>query len=134
MPDPIYTHSLPPNLPAKGLSGLNFLRYFNLHLRFLEKVLEISKYFMRTPYPLKISWFRVYRGQGFYNVHYSRVGCLFQLHLAEFLDSQIGNKSKSKSNQYHMSMSMLLDQSCPLVPRQIHLFKIDWQISFLSWV
>lgn len=39
----VYAHSLPPNLPAEGLLGLNFLRHFNLHLRFLDQVLEISK-------------------------------------------------------------------------------------------
>lgn len=39
----ICVHSLPPNLPVRGLLGLNFLRHFNLHLRFLDQILEISK-------------------------------------------------------------------------------------------
>ncbi len=39
----VCAHSLPPNLPARGLLGLNFMRHFNIHFRFLDQVLEISK-------------------------------------------------------------------------------------------
>ncbi len=37
----VCAHSLPSNLPARGLLGLNFLRHFNLHLNFLDKELKI---------------------------------------------------------------------------------------------
>ena len=36
----ICAHSLPPGIPARGLLGLNFLRYFNIHLNFLDGHLE----------------------------------------------------------------------------------------------
>lgn len=37
----VCAHSLPSNMPARGLLGLNFLRHFNVHLNFLERKLEI---------------------------------------------------------------------------------------------
>ena len=37
----VCAHSLPSNLPARGLLGLNFLRHFNVHLNFLEKRMKI---------------------------------------------------------------------------------------------
>ena len=37
----VCAHSLPSNIPARGLLGLNFLRHFNLHLNFLDQEMEI---------------------------------------------------------------------------------------------
>lgn len=39
----VCVHSLPPNIPARGLLGLNFLRHFNVHLNFLQGTLIISE-------------------------------------------------------------------------------------------
>lgn len=38
----IAVHDLPPSLPAEGLLGLNFLRYFDVHLNFPQGTLEIT--------------------------------------------------------------------------------------------
>lgn len=38
----VCAHGLPPNLPARGLLGLNFLRHFNVHLNFLSGKMEIT--------------------------------------------------------------------------------------------
>lgn len=40
----ICVHSLPSNLPAKGLLGINFLKYFNVDLHFLDRSLILSKH------------------------------------------------------------------------------------------
>ncbi|MBI4430608.1 MAG: clan AA aspartic protease [Candidatus Omnitrophica bacterium] len=32
----VCAHTLPPNIPARGLLGLNFLRHFNIPLNFLD--------------------------------------------------------------------------------------------------
>lgn len=37
----VCAHSLPPNMPARGLLGMDFLSRFNLHLEFPRKVLRI---------------------------------------------------------------------------------------------
>ena len=37
----VCAHSLPPNIPARGLLGLNFLRHFNVHLNFLDRNITI---------------------------------------------------------------------------------------------
>ncbi|MBI5300197.1 MAG: retroviral-like aspartic protease family protein [Deltaproteobacteria bacterium] len=37
----VCAHSLPSNMPARGLLGLNFLRHFNIHLDFLKQRMEI---------------------------------------------------------------------------------------------
>lgn len=37
----VCAHSLPSNIPARGLLGLNFLRHFNIHLNFLNQKMEI---------------------------------------------------------------------------------------------
>lgn len=39
----VCAHSLPANIPARGLLGLNFLRHFNVHLNFLEDTLILNK-------------------------------------------------------------------------------------------
>ena len=36
----VCAHSLPSNIPARGLLGLNFLSHFNLHLNFLNREIE----------------------------------------------------------------------------------------------
>lgn len=38
----IACHDIPPNAYADGLLGLNFLRNFNVHLKFKEGVIEIE--------------------------------------------------------------------------------------------
>jgi len=38
----VVCHDLPAQSPVKGLLGLNFLRRFNVHLRFLHSTLELS--------------------------------------------------------------------------------------------
>lgn len=37
----VCVHSLPSNIPARGLLGLNFLKNFNTHLNFLKNQIEI---------------------------------------------------------------------------------------------
>src|SRR3989338_121255 len=37
----VVAHGLPPNIPARGLLGLNFLRHFNVHLNFLDEEVEV---------------------------------------------------------------------------------------------
>jgi len=37
----VCAHSLPPNMPARGLLGMDFLSRFNLHLEFPRKILRI---------------------------------------------------------------------------------------------
>lgn len=37
----VCVHTLPSTLPARGLLGLNFLRYFDLHLNFPQGYLEM---------------------------------------------------------------------------------------------
>lgn len=37
----VCVHSIPPNMPADGLLGMDFLSRFNLHLEFPRKVLRI---------------------------------------------------------------------------------------------
>jgi len=37
----VFCHNLPPQSPVEGLLGLSFLKHFNIHLKFKEKVLEI---------------------------------------------------------------------------------------------
>jgi len=39
----VVCHDLPPKSPVEGLLGLNFLKHFNLSLKFLQKILEINK-------------------------------------------------------------------------------------------
>lgn len=39
----IFCHNLPPQSPVEGLLGLNFLKHFNIYLKFKEKILEISQ-------------------------------------------------------------------------------------------
>ncbi len=39
----VVCHDLPAESPVKGLLGLNFLRYFNLHLNFLQKNLALLR-------------------------------------------------------------------------------------------
>jgi predicted aspartyl protease len=38
----VTAHSLPQNLPARGLLGINFLKNFNFHFKFLESKIEIE--------------------------------------------------------------------------------------------
>lgn len=38
----VFCHNLPPQSPVEGLLGLSFLKHFNIHLKFREKILEIS--------------------------------------------------------------------------------------------
>ena len=39
----VICHDLPPESVIEGLVGLNFLKHFNLHLKFLDNALEITK-------------------------------------------------------------------------------------------
>lgn len=38
----VVAHSLPPNIPFRGLLGMNFLRQFNVHLEFLSRQMWIE--------------------------------------------------------------------------------------------
>ncbi|OGH56060.1 MAG: hypothetical protein A3G34_13130 [Candidatus Lindowbacteria bacterium RIFCSPLOWO2_12_FULL_62_27] len=38
----VVAHSLPPNVPVRGLLGMNFLRHFNLHLEFPARRLRME--------------------------------------------------------------------------------------------
>jgi len=38
----VVCHNLPPQSPVRGLLGLNFMKDFNLHLLFKNKILEIE--------------------------------------------------------------------------------------------
>jgi clan AA aspartic protease (TIGR02281 family) len=39
----VFCHNLPPQSPVEGLLGLNFLKNFNILLRFREKIIEITE-------------------------------------------------------------------------------------------